>query len=275
MSFKIISDSASNLLEFSGVDFTSVPLKIVSGTNEYIDNAELDVAKMVEQLAESRQKSCTSCPNFQDWLDAFGDSAEIFAVTITGALSGSYSAAVQAREEYIKEHPAAKVCVIDTRSAGPEMQLILEKLREFSISGVSFEEAERRIKDYIKGTHLFFSLQSLTNLARNGRVNPAVAKLAGVLGIRIVGFADDGTLAPAHKCRGEKRALDTIKNEMKKLGFKGGKVRISHCFNPESAKELKEMILAEFAQSDIDILPCTALCSFYAEKGGLLVGFES
>ena len=49
---------------------------------------------------------------------------------------------------------------------------------------------------------LIFVLQSLKNFANNGRVSPAVAKIAGIMGICIIGKASDvGTLEPIHKCR--------------------------------------------------------------------------
>ena len=102
-----------------------------------------------------------------------------------------------------------------------------------------------------------------------------MAKIAGVLGIRLVGMASEGTLKPLHKCRGEKKTLETLKEVMMAMGYKGGKVRISHCLNLEAAQKLKESILSVFPKTDIKINICTALCSFYAEKGGLLVGFET
>jgi len=118
-------------------------------------------------------------------------------------------------------------------------------------------------------------LESLSNLVKNGRVSPAVAAVAGILGVRMVGKAsDEGTLQPLHKCRGEKKAILTIIKEMKEHGFKGGKVRISHCFNENMANSIKELILSEYPNTDIDICVCSGLCSYYAEKGGVLVGFE-
>ena len=62
---------------------------------------------------------------------------------------------------------------------------------------------------------------------------------------------------------------------MKELGYKGGKVCIHHCFNLEAAKQLAEMIKAEFAEAKITIGTTLGLCSFYAEQGGMLVGMES
>ena len=111
---------------------------------------------------------------------------------------------------------------------------------------------------------------------QRGRVNPLIAKAVGFLNIRIVGKASDvGTLQQLHKCRGEKKVLDTLLEEMLLRGFAGGKARIAHCFNPVAAQALKEKILAKFPKSDVFIEPTGALCSFYAEQGGLLVGFES
>ena len=275
MKFKIVADSAANLFSLADIPFSYAPLKIITSEKEYVDTPDLDLTGMVNDLLTVKGKTGTSCPNVHEWLEAFEGAENVFAVTITSNLSGSYAAAVQAKEDYIKDNPGAKVCILDSLSAGPEMAMLVEKLREYILAGLSFEETEEKILDYHKHTHLLFSLQSLVNLARNGRVNPAVAKVAGVLGIRVVGKASDvGTLEPLHKCRGEKRALETILSDMKSMGFCGKRARIAHCLNPESASQLTAMILAEFPGTDITILPCTALCSYYAEKGGLLIGFE-
>ena len=118
-------------------------------------------------------------------------------------------------------------------------------------------------------------LESLKNLANNGRVSKIVAKAAGILGIRMVGKASDvGTLEPLEKCRGEKKALASLLTYLTTLGYEGGKIRISHCMNESAAQTLKEGILSMYPQADIQIRPAGALCSFYAEKGGLLIGFE-
>ena len=44
--------------------------------------------------------------------------------------------------------------------------------------------------------------------------------------------------------------------------------------NENAAKKLAENVRSEFSEADVEIYPCRGLCSFYAEKGGLLVGFE-
>jgi DegV family protein with EDD domain len=175
----------------------------------------------------------------------------------------------------MEAHPESKVFVVDSLSTGPEMLLLMEHIRNLMLSKKSFEEIRDSVTEYQKHTNLFFSLESLTNLARNGRVNPAVAKIAGVLGIRVFGAATEGVLDPISKIRGEAKTLDAMFAEMKKRGFSGGKVRIDHCLNPEGAKSLAEKILSEFPDCDLKIGENKGLCSFYAERGGILTGFEN
>jgi len=276
MKWKIVSDSSSNVMEVEDLAYCTVPLKIITEQKEYIDDANLNVREMVDDLQKYQGKSGSSCPNAQEWIDAFGDGDAVIGLTISGNLSGSYAAACQAQNDYIKEHPDAKVFIMDTLSTGPEMQLIIEKVKEWIKAGQSFEAVTKHMKEYSKHTHLLFALQSLRNLANNGRVNPAVAAISGALGIRLVGKASSqGTLQPLHKCRGESSTLRTILKEMILDGWKGGKVRIAHCFNQAAASLLAEMMRKEHSSCEIEIIPCTALCSFYAEKGGLLVGYES
>ena len=118
-------------------------------------------------------------------------------------------------------------------------------------------------------------LTSLKNFAANGRVSPAVAKIAGILGIRIVGKAsDEGQLEPLNKCRGEANSLGTILSYLKDYGVNSGKVRIAHCCNKAAAQTLKERIAQQMPKVDVSITSCRGLCSYYAEKGGLLVAFE-
>ena len=275
MDYKIVADSSADILSLDGAVFESVPLKIITDEREFTDDADLDVYGMVEYLKRYRGRSSTSCPNADDWLKAFGNAKHVFCVTITGTLSGSYNAAKIAKDIYEKEHPGRRVFVLNSLTAGPEIALMAEKLRELTAEGLDFDEICRRVEEYTKNTGLLFMLESMKNLANNGRVSPLVARMAGLLGIRVVGKASDkGDLQPLDKCRGEAKALDTIVAHLGELGLKEGKVRICHCFNEKTANMLAMRIRERFGRISVVISRCRGLCSFYAEKGGLLVGFE-
>lgn len=275
MKYKIASDSSSNLFFREDVAYAAVPMKIIAGDKEYVDDLQLDVAGMVDDLKKHKGKSGSSCPNVQDWLDAFGEAEQVFALTITSELSGSYSSAMNAASLYESENPGRKVFVLDSRGTGPEMILAAEKIKALIDEGLDFEEIKEQLIAYHKHLQTLFCLQSLTNLARNGRVNPAVAKISGVLGIQIVGEARHGTITPVHKARGEKKALQAIVDLMKEKGlFDGAKVRIAHCLAPEKANALVELVRSQFPNCQFHVDPCGGLCSFYAEAGGLIIGME-
>ena len=275
MKTKIVADSSSDLLALEGVDFASVPLKIITDKKEYVDDASLDVAQMIEELKEYKGRSYTSCPNVADWAEAFEDADRIFAVAITSGLSGSYGTAVQARQICLEKHPEKQIYVIDSLSAGPELVLIVEKLRELIQKGESFESICETIETYAHNAKLLFALESLHNFVQNGRIGKLAAVAAGVLGIRILGIAsEEGKLELLTKCRGAAKTIAGFISELKRIGYSGGKAIIGHCLNIEAAETLKQAILSEFGAVEIKIMPLRGLCSYYAEKGGLLLGFE-
>lgn len=276
MKIRIVADSSADLCTKEDGSIVSVPLKIRTDYKEYIDDGSLDVKLMTDEMACYRGKSGSACPGVGDWLTAFGDADWVFAVTITSNLSGSYNSAKVAKETYEEEHPGRKVFVFDSLSAGPELKLIVEKIQEQIAKGNEFEEVCSNVLEYMKTTFLVFSLKSLTNLANNGRVSPAVAKIAGILGIQVVGIASEvGTLEQKEKARGDKKTICAVWKQIKELGYNGGKIRIDHCFNKESVSKLVDMIKSEFKHADIKIGVTGGLCSFYAEQGGMLVGFET
>ena len=272
---KIVADSSADVLALQQADFAVAPLKIIAGETEFVDDMHLDVSEMVTFFDNYKGRSKTSCPNPSDWLDAFGDAEDVFCVTITSGLSGSYNAACAAKQLYEAEYPARRVFVIDSLSAGPELGLIIEKLEELIRLRLDFSRICDEITAYTKKTGLLFMLESLKNFANNGRVSPAVAKLAGLLGIRIVGRASDaGQLEPLDKCRGEQKSLSTILSHLKRDGLATGKVRIDHSMNESAANKLAALLREHFPQVQISLGTCRGLCSYYAETGGMLVGFE-
>lgn len=272
---RIVADSSCDMFELEGADFACAPMKIITAEKEYVDTSELSVDAMVDELYTYKGRSQSSCPNPSDWLDAFGDAEDIFCVTITSALSGSYNSACSAKRLYEGEHPDRRVFVIDTLSAGPEVTLIIRKLEDCIQSKMSYEEICEEITQYQCRTGLLFMLKSLKNFANNGRVSPLVAKLVGIAGICIVGKASNqGTLEPMRKCRGEKLSLETLRDALVSEGFSGGKISMGHCQNEAAALALKAFILETFPQASVEIHPLGGLCGFYVEKGGILVGFE-
>ena len=246
MKSKIVVDSSANVYELPGVGFACVPLKILTDEQEYVDTAEVDAPALAQMMRTYKGRTSTSCPNISDWLTAYEGADEVYVVTITGTLS-----------------------------TGSESRLLVERLAALIKAGKPFDTVCEEIRAYHEHTHLLFALESLANLARNGRVKPAVAAVARMLGIRVIGQASDaGDLEVLCKTRGEHGALERMVLEMKAHGLTNGRVHIDHCCNAAAAERLKHMVHAVFPEAKVEVGSCGALCSYYAEYGGLMVGYE-
>lgn len=279
MTWKIIADSGCDYREIADLandtSFKSVPLTIQVDSEIFVDDANLDIDLMMEKMYATSTASKSACPSPDDYLRSFEGAENIFIVTITGALSGSHNSAQLAKKLFLEEHPTAHIHVIDSLSAGGEVDLIITKLNELIKEGLSFNEIVEAITHYQEKTKLLFVLAKVDNLVKNGRLNKLIGAVVGLLNIRMVGEASEtGTLELLQKARGAKKALTAAVEEVLKAGYKGGRIIIAHRNNEKFCQQFTEVIKEKFPAADISFLPTSGLCSFYAEEGGLLLGYE-
>lgn len=280
MKYGIVVDSGCDLKQLTqddenGIVFSRAPLKLQVGEKEFVDDIDLDVKEYMKEMYAYPGKTGSAAPSPGEWCSAYEKADDIFAITLTGSLSGSYQSAMAAKDMMLEKNPDKKICVIDSKSAGPELTLLVLKIREYISMGLDFEEIVGRIQNYQKHTHLFFVLESLDNFVKNGRVSKLQGSMAGLLGIKIFGCASEqGTLEVMQKCRGKLSAYEKMVQEMVKRGYHGAKVVISHCFNQEKAEYVRDLIRQKFPECEVQIMPTSGLCSYYAERGGILMAFE-
>lgn len=281
MKYGIVVDSACDLTGLEEkttpkIDFTRVALKLDIGEQEFIDDFNLDIQEFMNAMYAYKGKTGSAAPSPQDWINAFEKSEYIFAITITGALSGSYASAKTALDLFKEQYPDRKIHLIDSKSTGPGMTLIVHKLTEYMKQDMAFEDIVSNIDAYCKRVNLLFVLKSLDNLVKNGRISKLAGSIAGMLGIKLLGTATPtGDLGVVQKCRGKMTAYNRLVEEMVARGYNGGKATIAHCFAPDTAEYIASCLKEKFPNCDIEIMPTSGLCSYYSEQGGVLVGFES
>lgn len=279
MTWKIVADSGCDYRKITDLAnqtrFESVPLTIQIDNEIFVDNAHLDIDDMMEKMYATSTASKSACPSPDDYLRSFEGAENIFVVTITGSLSGSHNSAQLAKKLFLEENPTANIHVIDSLSAGGEVDLIVKKLNDLIKEGLSFEQVVEAITHYQENTKLLFVLAKVDNLVKNGRLSKLIGAVVGLLNIRMVGEASDtGTLELLQKARGAKKALTAAVDEVLKAGYKGGRIIIAHRNNEKFCQQFSEVIKEKFPAADISFLPTSGLCSFYAEEGGLLMGYE-
>ena len=287
MSWAIVADSSCNLRSWKpqapDTTFVSVPLTIHVGGEEFIDDANLDVAELNRAVAQESQASSSSCPSVGVWAEEFRRADNVVAITISANLSGSYEAANTARtmvlDEFMRDHAGImtgkNIFILNSRATGGKMELIVELLDRYLTTNPSFDDVVAYLEKLDAASTVVFSLSSFDNLVKNGRMPRLAGSIASKLNIRMLGTASaEGTIKIVGPTRGEKKMYRKTIEVMASDGYHGGLVYIDHVDNEKSASELKANIEAQWPQAEVHILPCGGLCSYYAEESGLIIGYE-
>lgn len=277
--WKIVADSGCDYRQLAQLapdtEFVSVPLSIQIGGQTFVDDASLDIDQMVSVMQSTSEAATSACPSTQAYEEAFAGAENVIVVTITGGLSGSFNAARVARDMYLEEHPDAKIHLIDSLSAGGEMDLLVTEINRLIASGLEFEEVVSAITTYQENSKLLFVLAKVDNLVKNGRLSKLVGAVVGLLNIRMVGEASsEGKLELLQKARGHKKSVTAAWEEMKKAGYKGGRIIMAHRNNDKFFQQFSDLVKETYPEASIEEVATSGLCSFYAEEGGLLMGYE-
>lgn len=277
--WKIVADSGCDFKELGNLApdtvFESVPLSIQVDGVDFVDDRNLNIDYMMETMYASSKAASSACPSPQAFAAAYEGAENVFVITITGGLSGSFNSARVAKEMFAEEHPEVNIHLIDSLSAGGEMDLIVREINRLIAQGLDYGQVVEAITAYQQRTKLLFVLAKVDNLVKNGRLSKLVGTVVGLLNIRMVGEASsEGKLELLQKARGHKKSLTAALEEMKKAGYVGGRIAIAHRNNDKFCQQFSELVCSEFPQAEIELIPTSGLCSFYAEENGLLMGYE-
>ena len=280
MIWNIITDSSCDLHELSWKDnkneirFFSVPFIISVGEKDYIDDEAININELVDEMEKPENVSHTSCPAPNAWLDLFRMEGNIIAITISRELSGSYNSACVARDMLKEEQPDKNIAIVNSISAGPGLAMQARRICANIQKGMDFSSVERAAEADMHAYRTIFALCSFNNLVKNGRMSPIIGFIARKLGFWGIGVASSiGTIEIVGKTRGAKKALAHISDDFQKWGKPIRHLIISHCQNPELAESLKEIVHAQWQNAIVEIHETRGLCSYYAERHGLIITY--
>lgn len=278
MKWKIVTDTGSNIREIENlpedVAFDIIPLILHLDNKDYVDTKDINIEELVKDMSDSEQSS-SACPAPGVYAENFVGADNVICFTISSELSGSYNSAELGRDIALEENPETNIHIFDSRSAGGEMDLLVWKALELVKEGKDIEGVVQGLTAYHQSTYVGFMLKSIENLVKNGRVNKVVGGLVGLLNINVIGVrSEEGTIEMSNRARGEKRALRTLMKDLIENGFNGKVLEIGHVSNKSLAEKFAKMMTDKFPDTMVNIRPTSGLCSFYAENGGLIVGYE-
>lgn len=277
MKWSIITDSSCEYTGTSSSElmFAKIPFIINIGGVDHMDRPELCVTELLDAMEGSSKASHTACPAPAAWYEKFMAADQSIAITVSAGVSGSYNSAMMAKKMVLEEKPSKKIFVLDSVSAGSALSLMAAKAEEMIYQGDPFEKVVFALQEYANATQTIFALSSFGNLVKSGRMNRLTGLLAGKLGIwGLGGASEEGKIVATGKVRGPSKMMEAILEDMQAHQFHGGRVLITHCQNVSMAVKLRNKIRSKWVGTPVTILPAGGLCSFYAERGGLIVAYE-
>lgn len=278
MSFHIVCDSCTDLTEedLKKGCYTLVPLTLLVDGEEIIDDETFDQADFLAKVAASKEAVKSACPAPESYMEAYSKADDIYVVTLSAELSGSYNSAVLGKNLYEEENGTKNIHVVNSRGAATTQVLIARKLNEYASQGMPFEEVVDKIEEYTTSLRTYFVLETLEVLRKNGRLSRLSATIAGALNIKPVMIGTrDGVIQKAAQARGMKKALAKM---IEHMGSEGRDLTrrqfvISHCNCYERAVYVKELIKKHLHAEDVDIVDTKGVSSLYACDGGIIVSY--
>lgn len=255
----VVTDTGSDLpAEIrSKYNIHLVPLSIQFGEEIYLDTLELGAEQFYQRLAESSVLPSTCQPSPADFVKCYeqisepGD--EIISVHLSSRLSGTYQSAVLASTLVEKR----SIHIIDTKSASIGIGLVAVAIAEAVQNGASAAEALAVGERVIEDLQVYFVVDTLEYLRRNGRIGAASAMVGSLLNIKPVLTLANGIVTPFDKVRGKARAIKRIYDLFADYvrTHPGRKIRVglvhSNCL--DETLELADKLKAEFPIEDLMI----------------------
>ena len=282
MKYTVIADSCCDLfskdLNSPKINFHVVPMTLIIGEDEYVDDESLDTAMFLEKMKASKTCPRTACPSPEAFAEIMRSSDNIIIVTLSAKLSGTHASAMLAAEMIKTESPNKKLFVLDTLTASAGVSQILFKLKDLIECGEhGFDEITVRIGEFAHQTRTRFLLQDLTNLIKNGRMGKVVGTILNTAKIKLI--CGDNGAGEIKKCG---MAL-SIKKGMQTLAEMSGKdlkiigadimapITIAHSHNEEDASFLKRILESKFGFKNIRILLMRGTATLYAADKGIVI----
>ena len=278
MSYKIIGDSCLDITPELKKDphFQIIPLILQVGNTQVIDDETFDQKSFLELVKSSSECPKTACPSPELYKEAYEcDEDQVFVITLSEHLSGSYNSAVLGKKLYEEEHGnnGKKIAVLGSDSASSGQLNIALYVQSLCQASLPFEEIEEKARTFIKNMKTYFVLESLDTLRKNGRLTGLQAFFATALNIKPVMGATSGVIVKLDQARGINKALARMVDlAIKEAGDTRDKVLvISHCNNRLRADYVVKEMLKQARFKDVIIAETAGVATVYASDGGIVL----
>ena len=165
---------------------------------------------------------------------------DVICVTLSSSLSCTFNNIRLASLELLDSYPNQRITVIDSLTASMAMGMMVIKACMMRDEKYSYDQIVEYLDETKHSYHVEFYVNDLQYLARGGRLNPAIAKIGGLIGIKpILSVTDNGTIESVCKARKTSGAIKQIKDRFLASSTEKEMICILHSNNLDKALTLK------------------------------------
>ena len=213
MTIRIVTDSASDIPSEVArkLGISIVPLTVSFGKEVYRDGIDLNAEEFYSKLVQGKTHPITSQPSIGNFIDVYKalaqKSDEIISIHLSNKLSGTYNAALLAKEAMTKD---CRIEVVDSKSVSMGTGLTVIAAAKAVRDGASFQQAIDIVHHSIPRIHLLAFFQTLEYLERGGRLGKGKALLGTLLHVKPLITVQDGEVQPFGRARTTRGALQRL-----------------------------------------------------------------
>ncbi len=276
----LITDSACDLPpeEFIRRNIRVVPVVVIFGEESYVDKVSMTERDFYRMLETSPHHPKTSQPAPADFQEVFQQAAashkQALAITLTGALSGTFQSAQRAAKAV---HETIDVHVVNSKSICIGQGLVVRAAAEAIESGVNdIDELKNHVEWAIQNVRVFVSFETMEYLVRGGRVSRFRGAIARLLKLKpILTFDAEGKVKLVAKSFGGDHARRKLAAIIKREAAGKRKLRllVGHANNLDGARYHAEWIRKYFEVPEVEIVGVSPALGAHAGPGAVAVAF--
>lgn len=270
MGITIVTDSSADIAPetIKELGIVVVPLYVRFGDEVLRIGVDIDHDTYYKRLLHDPAHPTTIQPSPEDFARAYQEitrSEGIISIHISSKLSGTYNAAVQA-----KEKASCPIEVVDSLTTTVTLGLVVTAAAKIARSGGTMERVQAEVKMAMAETNMLGLLDTLKYLYLGGRIGKAKALLGSVLNVKPILTIRDGEVVPAGQVRTRSKGVEKLV-EFVRNSSDIQDISIGYNTTPDEAKELAERISTFFDKEKVQIVPIGPVLGVHAGPGTLIV----
>jgi len=201
---------------------------------------------------------------------------DILYIAFSSGMSGSYLAAIKARDELAPHWPERKIVIVDSLAASSGEGLLAVSVAKLKKAGKTIEEASEWAEENKHHLNAWVTVDDLMFLKRSGRITTTEAFLGSVLGVKpIIHVNPEGRLVPVKKVRGRKQALKALLDSMEGYapGYKDQTIYISHGDCLKETQALADMIREKYEPVSVELFSIGPVVGSHSGPGTIALFF--